>query len=93
MLALTVSIDVPDLERGIGFYADAFGFAQVAKPYPGVAVLKAGTATITLLERREQNQAFPECRGGGRMLIAAPGMRPLGSGGITYSSESLLQLH
>lgn len=60
MLGVTVSIDVPDLKRGISFYASAFGFAEVAEPYPGVAVLETGAATITLLERREQTRPSPK---------------------------------
>jgi hypothetical protein len=54
MLSVSVSIDVPDMSKGIRFYADAFGFSKVAEPYPGVAVLEAGQLTITLLEKREQ---------------------------------------
>jgi predicted enzyme related to lactoylglutathione lyase len=59
MFSIEVCIDVPDMERGIRFYGNAFGFAKVAEPYPGVAVLKAGTATITLLEKREQTRPSP----------------------------------
>ena len=51
MMRIEVCIDVPDLARGIRFYADAFGFSKLSEPYPGVAVLKAGAATITLLEK------------------------------------------
>jgi predicted enzyme related to lactoylglutathione lyase len=56
MLSIEVCIDVPDLERGILFYENAFGFAKVAAPYPGVAVLKVGMASITLLEKRAQTK-------------------------------------
>ena len=62
MLNLSASIDVPDLARGVRFYAEAFGFSKVAEPYPGVAVLKAGNATITLLEKREQSKPSPNTR-------------------------------
>ncbi len=56
MFSLEVCIDVPDMQRGIRFYESAFGFAKVAEPYPGVAVLQAGSVTITLLEKREQTK-------------------------------------
>ncbi len=59
MLSISVSIDVPDMARGIRFYAEAFGFSKVSEPYRGVAILKAGAATITLLEKREQTRPSP----------------------------------
>ena len=34
------------------FYEEAFGFTKAAEPYPGVAILKAGTSEITLLKKR-----------------------------------------
>ena len=40
MISIEVCIDVPDMARGISFYADAFGFSTVSEPYPGVAILK-----------------------------------------------------
>jgi predicted enzyme related to lactoylglutathione lyase len=57
--SIEICIDVPDLERGIRFYGDAFGFAKVAEPHPGVAVLKAGDASITLLEKPEHTSPSP----------------------------------
>ena len=57
MFSIEICIDVPDLARGITFYAEAFGFSEAARPYPGVAVLRAGEAMITLLEKREQTRA------------------------------------
>ncbi len=60
MLSVSVSIDVPDMERGVRFYSEAFGFTKVAEPYPGVVVLRAGDTTITLLEKREGSKPAPE---------------------------------
>jgi predicted enzyme related to lactoylglutathione lyase len=59
LLSVEICIDVPDLEKGIRFYEDAFGFAKTAEPYPGVAVLRAGDAAITLLQKREQTKPSP----------------------------------
>jgi predicted enzyme related to lactoylglutathione lyase len=49
--SLSVSVDVPNIEEGVAFYSQAFGFTKVATPVPGVAVLKAGAATLCLLEK------------------------------------------
>lgn len=62
MLSVSVSIDVPDLQRGVSFYTDAFGCSTIAEPYPGVVVMKAGSLTITLLEKREQTRPSPDTR-------------------------------
>ena len=56
MISIEICIDVPDLARGVRFYADAFRFSQVAAPYPGVAVLEVDGEKITLLEKREQTK-------------------------------------
>lgn len=62
MVSIEICIDVPDLARGIHFYADAFGFSKVSEPYPGVAVLKAGAGAITLLEKREGSRPSRNAR-------------------------------
>ena len=62
MISIEICIDVPDLAQGVRFYADAFGFSKLSEPYPGVAVLTAGAATITLLEKREQSKPSPNTR-------------------------------
>jgi predicted enzyme related to lactoylglutathione lyase len=59
MIGLEVCVDVPDLEQGVRFFADAFGFSKVSEPYPGVAVLKAGDLAITLLAKGEGSQPSP----------------------------------
>jgi predicted enzyme related to lactoylglutathione lyase len=51
VISVSVSIDVPNLEEGIRFYAEAFGFSKKAEPVPGVAVLRAGTSEVCLLEK------------------------------------------
>lgn len=59
MISASISIDVPDLDRGIGFYSAAFGFATIAKPYPGVVVLRAGETTLCLLEKTPGSTPSP----------------------------------
>jgi predicted enzyme related to lactoylglutathione lyase len=62
VIRIEICIDVPDLERGIRFYADALGFSKVSEPYPGVACMETGAAAITLLEKREQTRPSPNTR-------------------------------
>ena len=62
MLGIEICIDVPDLSQGIRFYADAFGFSKVSEPYPSVAVLNAGEAKITLLQKPEGTKPSPNTR-------------------------------
>lgn len=62
MITIEICIDVPDMARGIRFYADAFGFSKISEPYPGVSVLKAGTATITMLEKSEGSKPSPNTK-------------------------------
>jgi predicted enzyme related to lactoylglutathione lyase len=62
VLTMEICIDVPNLVMGIRFYGAAFGFAKVAEPYPGVAILQAGDALITLLEKAENTRPCPNSR-------------------------------
>lgn len=59
MISVSVSIDVPDLAQGVRFYTEALGFAKVAEPVPGVAVLRAGDAELCLLEKAAGTKPAP----------------------------------
>ena len=59
MKSISVSVDVPNLEQGVAFYSQAFGFTKVAEPVPGVAVLKAGAAILCLLEKAAGTEPAP----------------------------------
>jgi predicted enzyme related to lactoylglutathione lyase len=50
-MKITVSIDVPTIDEGLGFYGPAFGFEETARPHPGYAVLTSGDVTIGLLQK------------------------------------------
>ncbi|VXB22473.1 VOC family protein [Massilia sp. 9I] len=50
-MKVTVSIDVPSIEEGLAFFGAAFGFAEVARPHPGYALLACGESTIGLLAK------------------------------------------
>lgn len=43
-----VSIDVPDLDRGLQFYGEVFGFAEKARPFPTMAILDANNVTVCM---------------------------------------------
>lgn len=46
-----VSIDVPNLEEGLRFYRDVFGFIEKARPFPTMAVLDANNVNICMHEK------------------------------------------
>jgi predicted enzyme related to lactoylglutathione lyase len=65
MNSVSISVDVPNLEDAIQFYAKAFGFSKSSAPVPGVVVLQAGNAEICLLEKHAGSRASnctPETR-------------------------------
>lgn len=45
---VNLSIDVPDLEAGLRFYAAVFGFVETARPFPTMAVLDANNVTVCM---------------------------------------------
>ena len=51
MISVSVSVDVPDLERGVEFFTAAFGFSKISEPAPGVVVMRAGDSELCLLEK------------------------------------------
>jgi len=51
MASIGVSVDVPNLADGVKFYCEAFGFTKKAEPFPGLAILDAGGATMCILEK------------------------------------------
>ena len=52
MNSVSISVDVPDIDEGVRFFAAAFGFAKSSAPVPGVVVMNAGNTEICLLEKR-----------------------------------------
>ncbi|MGV3524879.1 MAG: VOC family protein [Candidatus Sericytochromatia bacterium] len=55
----SASLDVPDLDAGLAFYGAVFGFVEVARPVPGVLVMRAGQQEICLLERPADSAPAP----------------------------------
>ena len=60
MISISLSVDVPSLEAGLRFYGEAFGFVKTSEPYPGVAAIRADSATILLLAKSAGSAPFPQ---------------------------------
>jgi predicted enzyme related to lactoylglutathione lyase len=56
---VNVSIDVPDLEGGIQFYASVFGFVETARPFPTMAILDANNVTVCLHGKPAGSRSSP----------------------------------
>ena len=46
-----VSIDVPELEAGLRFYGEVFGFVETARPFPTMAILDANNVSVCMHEK------------------------------------------
>ena len=58
-MRLGVTIDVPELEAGIAFYA-ALGFMPGDRPLPIMCSMAAGEARILLMEKPAGSRPFPD---------------------------------
>lgn len=45
-MRVNASVDVPEIEAGVRFYARVFGLVERARPFPTMAILDAGNLTI-----------------------------------------------
>lgn len=52
-----VSIDVPDLEAGLRFYAEVFGFVESARPFPTMAVVDANNVNVCMHQKAEGSKS------------------------------------
>jgi len=59
MISISVSVDAASLEKARRFYGEAFGFAKVAEPFPGVGVLRADGAELLLLAKQPGSVRCP----------------------------------
>ena len=46
-----ISIDVADLEAGLRFYTEVFGFVETARPFPTMAILDANNVSVCMHEK------------------------------------------
>lgn len=54
-----VSIDVPDLDAGLRFYAEVFGFKETARPFPTMAVVDANNLTVCIHQKAADTHSSP----------------------------------
>jgi len=47
-----LSIDVPNLEAGLRFYVNVFGFREKARPFPTMAILDANNVSVCMHEKQ-----------------------------------------
>ena len=57
--AVHLSIDVPDLARGLRFYGRVFGFVETARPLPTMAILDAANLTVCMHEKPAGTSSSP----------------------------------
>lgn len=48
---VNVSIDVPDLEAGLRFHGQIFGFRETSRPFPTMAIVDANNVTVCMHEK------------------------------------------
>ena len=51
------SIDVPQLEAGLRFYGEVFGFTETARPFPTMAILDANNVSVCMHEKAAGSQS------------------------------------
>jgi len=54
-----LSIDVPNLDAGLRFYASVFGFVEKSRPFPTMAILDAGNLTVCMHEKAAGTKSSP----------------------------------
>ena len=59
-MKVSLSIDVPDLARGVAFYCEAFGFVKKLEPMPGVTVLQGDGIDLCILEKAAGSRPSPD---------------------------------
>jgi catechol 2,3-dioxygenase-like lactoylglutathione lyase family enzyme len=54
-----VSIDVPNLEEGLRFYREVFGFIETARPFSSMTILDANNVTVCMHEKPSGSKPSP----------------------------------
>ena len=54
-----VSTDVPNLEEGLRFYREVFGFVETVRPFPSMAILDANNVTVCMHEKPSGTKPAP----------------------------------
>lgn len=56
---VNVSIDVPNLEKGLRFYREVFGFVETARPFPNMAIVDANNMLVCMHEKAAGTKSSP----------------------------------
>jgi len=56
MVRVNLSIDVSDIELGVRFYTQCFGFSESSRPFPEMAVLDAANMIICIHQKDAQTK-------------------------------------
>lgn len=59
MSQVNVSIDTPDVDRGVAFYTDVFGWRELTRPFPAMAVLDGGNVTVCIHAKPADSEPAP----------------------------------
>jgi len=54
-----VSIDVPDLDAGLRFYGEIFGFFETRRPFPTMAILDANNLSVCMHQKAVGSKPSP----------------------------------
>ena len=60
MNTVNLSIDVPSLESGVGFYTKVFGFSEESRPFEEMAILNGGNLTICVHQKPAGSTPAPQ---------------------------------
>jgi len=52
-----VSIDVPNLDAGLHFYATVFGFVEKARPFPTMAIVDGNNVSVCIHEKAAKSKS------------------------------------
>ncbi len=56
---VNLSIDVPSLETGLHFYRVVFGFSEISRPFPTMAVLDGNNVMICMHQKEAGTESSP----------------------------------
>lgn len=56
---VNVSIDVPDLDAGVNFYCEVFGWKEQSRPFPEMAVVDGNNVTVCIHSKAENTKPTP----------------------------------
>jgi len=56
---VNLSIDVPDLDAGVAFYRQVFGWQEKVRPFPGMSIVDANNVTVCIHAKAAGSRPTP----------------------------------